>query len=129
MVNVSKAKMQPNSLKMVYKLLYEVVAKNRSERQFSVIIGELLSPTERIMIAKRVVIFYFLIIRPQSKRQKKHQDFVSGLKRGDSVLTSGGMFGTVEGFNDKFVTLEVSDGVRVKFLRAQIAGPVSGDEK
>ncbi len=68
------------------------------------------------------VIFYLLIIRPQSKRHKKHQDFVSSMKRGDSVLTSGGILGTIEGITDKWVTLEVAEGVRFKILRAQIAG-------
>ena len=67
------------------------------------------------------VIFYFLIIRPQSKRQKDHQKFLSEVKRGDDVITSSGILGRVEGITDQFVTLEISDGVRVKMLRSQIA--------
>jgi preprotein translocase subunit YajC len=66
-------------------------------------------------------IFYFFIIRPQSKRQKLHKDFVTQLKRGDSVVTSSGIFGTVEGLTDQFITLEVSDGVRMRVLRSHIA--------
>lgn len=66
------------------------------------------------------VIFYFLIIRPQAKKQKIHQQFVSELKRGDAVITTSGILGTVEGINDNFVTLEIADGVRVKILRSQI---------
>lgn len=71
------------------------------------------------------LIFYFLIIRPQSKRQKKHQDFVGGLKRGDSVLTSSGILGTVEGITEQFVTLEIAEGVRIKMLKAQVSGAAS----
>ncbi len=65
-------------------------------------------------------VFYFLMIRPQSKRQKKHLEFITQLKRGDSVLTSSGILGTIEGLTEKFVTLEVSDGVRIKLLRSEI---------
>jgi preprotein translocase subunit YajC len=67
------------------------------------------------------VIFYFLIIRPQSKKQKAHQKFVTDLKRGDEVITLSGILGRIEGLSDQFVTLEIADGVRVKMLRNQIA--------
>ena len=73
------------------------------------------------------LIFYFLIIRPQGKRQKTHQDFLSGLKRGDSVLTNSGIMGKIEGLTEQFVTLEIADGVRIKMLKNQVAGPVSGE--
>ncbi len=66
------------------------------------------------------VIFYFLIIRPQAKKQKDHQKFVTELKRGDAVITTGGILGTIEGINDNFVTLEIADEVRIKILRSQI---------
>lgn len=67
------------------------------------------------------VIFYFLIIRPQSKRQKDHQKFLSEVKRGDEVITSSGILGKVDGITDQFVTLEIAEGVKVKMLRSQIA--------
>ena len=69
-------------------------------------------------------ILWFLMIRPQQKKFKAHQKFVTALKRGDEVLTSGGMFGVIEGISDKFVTLEVSDGVRIRILKGQISSPV-----
>jgi preprotein translocase subunit YajC len=72
-----------------------------------------------------MVVMYFLMIRPQVKRQKTHQEFVTGLKRGDQVLTSSGIYGRIEGITDQFVTLEVADGVRLKILKTQIAGPAS----
>lgn len=70
-----------------------------------------------------VGIFYFLIIRPQGKRMREHDKFVTGLKRGDSVVTASGILGVVDGLTDAIVTLEVSNGVKIKFLRKQIAGP------
>jgi preprotein translocase subunit YajC len=74
-----------------------------------------------------IVIFFFLVIRPAQRRQKTHQSFVSGLKRGDSVLTTGGILGTIEGLTEQFVTLEIADGVRVRVLRSQIASSVSDE--
>ena len=70
-------------------------------------------------------IFYFLIIRPQAKRQKTHQNFITNMKRGDSVITTGGIFGKVEGITEKFVTLEVADGVEIRILKSQIASSVN----
>lgn len=67
------------------------------------------------------VVFYFLIIRPQGKRQKEHQNFLGSLKRGDEVVTNSGILGRIEGMTDQFVTLEVADGVRIKMLRNQVA--------
>ena len=76
-----------------------------------------------------MVVMYFLMIRPQAKRQKTHQEFLTKLKRGDQVLTASGIFGRVEGITDQFITLEVAEGVRVKILKTQIAGPaITGTE-
>lgn len=66
-------------------------------------------------------IMYFLMIRPQIKRQKEHQKFLSELKRGDEVVTSGGILGRIEGITEQFVTLEVSEGVRLKVMRSQVS--------
>ena len=74
------------------------------------------------------LIFYFLIIRPQGKKQKKHQDFLVGLKRGDEVLTASGMLGTVEGIPAQFITLEIADGVRIKMLKNQVSGLAKEEE-
>ncbi len=67
-----------------------------------------------------IAIFYFFIIRPQSKRAKQHGDFLSALKRGDEVVTNGGIFGRVEGITDSFVTLEVADDVKIRVLKSQV---------
>jgi preprotein translocase subunit YajC len=71
------------------------------------------------------VIFYFLIIRPQSKRAKQHEEMISALRRGDEVLTSSGIFGTIDGLTDQFVTLQIAEGVKIKILRKQISGSVA----
>jgi preprotein translocase subunit YajC len=68
------------------------------------------------------VIFYFLLIRPQQKQARKHQDFLKSLKVGDRVITTGGLYGQITGLTDQAVTLEIADKVRVKVSRAGIAG-------
>lgn len=70
-------------------------------------------------------IMYMLMIRPQMKKQKLHQEFLVNLKRGDEVLTSGGILGRIEGMTDLYVTLEIAPGVRIKVLRAQVASSAS----
>lgn len=74
------------------------------------------------------IIFYFLLIRPQAKKQRTHQTFLTNLKRGDAVLTSGGILGTIEGLTEQFATLEIASGVRIRILRGQIAGPAKESE-
>ncbi|MDZ4663119.1 MAG: preprotein translocase subunit YajC [Pseudomonadota bacterium] len=75
------------------------------------------------------VVLYFILIRPQSKKESQRKDFLSKVKRGDSVLTSGGILGTVNGMTDKFVTLEVSEGVNIKVLKNQLVGLLAGEAK
>ena len=75
------------------------------------------------------LVFFFLVIRPAQRRQKTHQSFTSTMKRGDSVLTSGGILGTIEGITDQFVILEISDGVKIRILRSQIASSASEELK
>ena len=65
-------------------------------------------------------IFYFLIMRPQQKKQKQHEQFLKELKRGEMVVTNSGIVGTVKTVSDRFVTLEVDDGVYIKMLRTQV---------
>jgi preprotein translocase subunit YajC len=65
-------------------------------------------------------IFYFLIIRPQQKKAKLHQQFLTELKRGDMVVTASGIIGTIKNLSDRFVTLEVDNGVCMKIVRNQV---------
>ena len=69
-----------------------------------------------------LVVFYFVFSRPQQKKMKEHQDLLATLKRGDKVITNSGIFGEITGVTDKFVTLEVSENVRIRILKSQIAG-------
>ena len=61
-----------------------------------------------------IVVFYFLLIRPQQKRQKQHREMVGNLKKGDEVVTNGGTLGRITDVGDNFITLEIADGVQVK---------------
>lgn len=67
-----------------------------------------------------VVIFWFLIIRPQMKRQKEHQAKISGLKKGDQVVTAGGLVGKVAKVDDHYAEIELAQGVRVKAVKSTI---------
>ena len=67
-----------------------------------------------IMLAIFIAVFYFLIIRPQSKRQKEHQKMVSGLEKGDEVVTGAGILGRITEVGDQFISLEVAEGVTLK---------------
>jgi preprotein translocase subunit YajC len=70
-------------------------------------------------------IFYFLVIRPQQRRSTTHRGFLDKLKRGDSVLTTGGILGTIEGLTEQFVILQIADGVKVRVLKNQIASGIN----
>lgn len=70
-----------------------------------------------------LAIFYFLILRPQAKKQKLQQAFLTQLKKGDEVLTSSGIFGKIEGLTEKFVTLEIANDVKIRIVRSQIFSP------
>lgn len=70
------------------------------------------------------VIFYFLLIRPQQKRSKEHRQMVSSLKKGDRIVTSGGIHGRITGIDDNTLTVEIADKVRVKVARANVSAMV-----
>lgn len=74
------------------------------------------------MMVLMFAIFYFVLIRPQQKRQKLHQVFLNNLKKGDKVITRGGIVGTVTGVADQLVTIEVQEKVRVQIVRSFIDG-------
>ena len=67
------------------------------------------------------VVFYFLLIRPQQKKAKEHQQMLSRLKRNDEVMTSGGIYGKVIALTDEVVTVEVAPNVRLRVHRPQIS--------
>jgi preprotein translocase subunit YajC len=73
-----------------------------------------------IMMGLFFVIFYFMLIRPQSKRAKEHKAMLAALAPGDEVVTAGGIVGKVSEVGDNFVELEIANGVTVKIQRIQV---------
>jgi preprotein translocase subunit YajC len=69
-----------------------------------------------------VVIFYFLLIRPQQKKAKEHKALLDNLKEGDQIITSGGIIGTIVNIDDQLVNVEIADKVRIEMARPYIAG-------
>jgi len=65
-------------------------------------------------------IFYFLLIRPQQKKTKQHREMIGSLKKGDRIITSGGLHGRVTGATDTTLTVEIAEKVRVKVNRANV---------
>ena len=63
------------------------------------------------------VVFYFLLIRPQMKRQKEHKNMVAALAKGDEIVTQGGLLGRITDVGETFLTVELADGVSVKLQR------------
>ncbi len=70
-----------------------------------------------IMMVLFAAVFYFLLIRPQSKRQKEHKTMLEAIQKGDEVVTSGGIIGKVSKLTDGFVVLNVAQGVEMKFQK------------
>ncbi|MDX9834081.1 MAG: preprotein translocase subunit YajC [Desulfobulbus sp.] len=75
------------------------------------------------------VVFYFLLIRPQQKKAKAHQNYLTNLKKGDRVVTGGGIHGQITGLTDSVVTLEIAENVRIKLNRGAIGGSVADMDK
>lgn len=73
-------------------------------------------------------IFYFLLIRPQQKKAKMHKALLSALKKGDKVVSSGGLHGLVTGLTEEVVTMEIAPKIRVKISRGSISGVSRKDE-
>ena len=78
-------------------------------------------------IAAIFLVFYFLVIAPASKQRRKTQEMLSALKKGDRVVTSGGIYGTIQGVEAEVVYLKIAENVKVKVQRSAIAG-VTGEE-
>jgi preprotein translocase subunit YajC len=74
------------------------------------------------------VVFYFLLIRPQQKKAKQQKQFLENLKKGDEVVTSGGLYGKITGITNEQVTLEIAEKIRVKVLKSSIVMSVGKGE-
>ena len=71
------------------------------------------------------VVFYFLLIRPQSKKQKEHQKTLDNLKKGDRVITASGIYGTVHEIQGNIVKLRISENVNVQMLKSAISAVIN----
>ena len=75
------------------------------------------------------LVFYFLVIAPASKQRKKTAEMLSALKKGDRVLTTGGIYGTIQGVEPDAVYLKIAENVKVKVARSAISGVVTGESE
>lgn len=78
-----------------------------------------------VMLAFFVVIialFYFVMVRPQQKRQKEHQEMLQELQRGDRVMTAGGIYGTIESISEDSVVIKVESGASLRVARGSVVG-------
>jgi preprotein translocase subunit YajC len=82
-----------------------------------------------IWIAVFFGIFYFLAVRPQRRQRQAHTEMVAMLKKGDEIVTVGGMFGVVRRLGDDWIELEITKGTRVRFLKRAISQIVSEEEE
>jgi len=73
------------------------------------------------------LVFYFIVIAPANKQRKKTQEMLSSVKKGDRVLTSGGIYGTVQAVEVEVVYLKIAENVKVKVTRSAISGIVTGE--
>ncbi|HWR96186.1 MAG TPA: preprotein translocase subunit YajC [Arenimonas sp.] len=74
-----------------------------------------------VMMVLFFAVFYFMAIRPQMKKAKEHRALLSGLSKGDEVLTNGGVAGRIDDLGESFVTVEIADGVKVKIQKNAIS--------
>ena len=80
------------------------------------------------VILATFAIFYFILIRPQQRKQKELQKTIEALKKGDRVMTSGGIFGTVVGFKDNILVLKIDENTKIEILKTAVASVVTKKE-
>ena len=78
-----------------------------------------------VPIVGMIAIFWFLIIRPQMRQQKAHQEKVAGLKRGDEVVTAGGLIGKITKVDDHYCELELAKGMKVRAVKSTIGDVIN----
>ncbi|WP_291202440.1 preprotein translocase subunit YajC [Hyphomonas sp.] len=76
--------------------------------------------TQLLFFLPLILIFYFLLIRPQQQRAKKHAEMVANIKRGDTIVTSGGLIGKVNKVNDAELSVDLAENVRVRIIKAMV---------
>ena len=81
-----------------------------------------------VFLVLMMVVFYFMLIRPQKRRADQHRDLVGSLRVGDEIVTIGGLFGTVASMDDEALNLEVAPGTSVRVLKTAVARRVTEEE-
>jgi len=81
-----------------------------------------------IMMVVIFAIFYFIMIRPQQKKMKEHKAMLEAIKKGDEIVTAGGIYGTVEGVTNDTLTVKIAEGVKVKMTRGSVGDIVKPEE-
>jgi preprotein translocase subunit YajC len=82
-----------------------------------------------ILMGLIFAIFYFILIRPQQKKMKEHKKMVDELKKGDEIVTAGGMYATVENTSPDTLTVKIAEGVKVKITRSSVGAVVKAEEE
>lgn len=82
-----------------------------------------------VMMLIIFAIFYFILIRPQQKRMKEHKKMVEELKKGDRIITGGGIYGTVEGVAQNTLTVKIAEGTKVKITKHSVAAVLKAEEE
>ena len=77
-----------------------------------------------IMMVAIFAIFYFIMIRPQQQKMKEHKKMLDAVKKGDEIVTAGGIYGTIEGVNADTLTVKIAEGVKVKITRGSVGDVV-----
>ena len=109
---------------------YELFTQANAQEVVAAAAPEGFSFTSFVPLILIFTVFYFLIIRPQSKKMKDHQAIINALKIGDKIITSGGIIGVVKDIDDKTNTLEIeiSEKVTIKILRSYVVDLVNKEE-
>jgi len=81
-----------------------------------------------IMMVVIFAIFYFIMIRPQQKKMKEHKKMLDAIKKGDEIITAGGIYGNVESVNADTLTIKIAEGVKIKITRGSVGDVVRPDE-
>ncbi len=82
-----------------------------------------------LLMGSIFAIFYFLLIRPQQKQRQKHDDRINQLKKGDKVVSAGGIFGSIIGMKDEKAVIKIADNVKIEVLKSTITHIVGEEEK
>lgn len=82
-----------------------------------------------VMMIMIIAVMYFLIFRPQAKKQKQQRMMLEQLKKGDKIITAGGMYGTIVGVKEHTIIVKIADNVKVELNRSSIAKKLNPDEK